>query len=404
MAVKTIGISALEIKNLAKENLNFAKDVKNYLHENPELSSAEFKTRKFLINELKKLGLEVEQVEGSTGFVGILDTKKDGKIVGIRTDIDALPIDENEENLLGKKEYVSKNKGVMHACGHDFHMANLLTCAKILTSLKDRLTGKIYFIFEEGEETGAGIDSMITHLKDVPFDAIYGNHVDVELDTGKIAIPIGSVYAGCAGVDFDVIGRGGHGSRPDLLVSPITAITNIANALTATWATRLNPEEIVTFGIGSINAGFASNVIPDKANLKATLRFFKDEVGENALKTLKEVTENTAKVFGCKVKFNDYTRVVAYPVYNDEKLANFARDSLNDLFEDCLVETERSFGGESFYGYAKLCPTVFTKIGIRNKDKGTGAGAHTEKFDVDNEALYYSVANAIKFTVDFLNE
>lgn len=404
MAVKTQVITNTEIKDLTKENLNFAKDIKNYLHENPELSSVEYKTREFLINELKKLGLKIEEVKNSTGFVGILDTKKDGKTVGIRTDIDALPIDENEENLVGKKSHISKNKGVMHACGHDFHMANLLTCAKILTSIKDRLTGTIYFIFEEGEETGAGIDNMVNHLKDVPFDAIYGNHVDTELDTGKIAIPIGSVYAGCAGVDFDVIGKGGHGSRPDLLVSPITAITNIANALTATWATRLNPEEIVTLGIGSINAGFASNVIPDTANLKATLRFFEDEVGEKALETLKEVVVNQAKVYGCSIKFNEYTRVVAYPVYNDEKLSNFARNSLRDLFEDSLVEVERSFGGESFYGYAKLCPTVFAKIGIRNENKGTGAGAHTEKFDVDNDSLYYSIANAIKFVTDFLNE
>lgn len=163
----------------------------------------------------------------------------------------------------------------MHACGHDFHMALVLTSAKILSDLKDSLKGKIYFIFEEGEETGAGISQMIEHLKNIKFDGIYGNHVDTEIPTGKFSISKTKVYAGCAGVDFDVIGKGGHGSRPDLLTSPINSLVAIINNLNQTWASGLNPNEIVTLGIGSINAGFASNVIPDKANLKATLRFLK---------------------------------------------------------------------------------------------------------------------------------
>lgn len=146
-------ISAKEIKNLVKENLDFAKKIKNYLHEKPELSSKEFGTRKFLINECKKLGLEVEEVENSTGFVAILDTKRNGKILGIRTDIDALPIIENENNLKTKKEVVSKNIGVMHACGHDFHMALILTSAKILSKIKNSLNGKfILFLKKEKKQ------------------------------------------------------------------------------------------------------------------------------------------------------------------------------------------------------------------------------------------------------------
>lgn len=394
-------ISTKEIKNLVKENLDFAKKIKNYLHENPELSSKEFETRKFLINECKKLGLEVEEVENSTGFVAILDTKRNGKILGIRTDIDALPIIENENNLKTKKEVVSKNIGVMHACGHDFHMALILTSAKILSEIKNSLNGKIYFIFEEGEETGAGIYPMVKHLKNIKFDAIYGNHIDTEIPTGKFAISKGKVYAGCAGVDFDVIGKGGHGSRPDLLISPINALVAIINNLNQTWASGLDPNEIVTLGIGSINAGFASNVIPDKANLKATLRFFEDEVGEKALEKLKNVAEKTASIYDCKVKFNDYTRVVAYPVINDEKLADFTRFSLDEIFPNARVDEEISFGSESFYGYGKISPSVFVKIGVKNEEKGCGAGAHTEKFDVDNDGLYYGLACALNFLINF---
>lgn len=394
-------IGANEIKNLVKENLDFSKKIKNYLHEHPELSSKEFETRKFLINECKKLGLEIKEVENSTGFVAILDTKKQGKILGLRTDIDALPILENEENLRGRKEVVSKNQGVMHACGHDFHMALALTSAKILSKLKDKLNGKFYFIFEEGEETGAGIHAMIESLKNIKFDAIYGNHVDTEIPTGKIAISKGKVYAGCAGVDFDVIGKGGHGSRPDLLISPINALVAIINNLNQTWASGLDPKKIVTLGIGSINAGFASNVIPNKANLKATLRFFEDEVGEKALEKLKDVAKKTASIFDCKVKFNDYTRVVAYPVSNDENLSEFARSSLEEILPNARVDEEVSFGSESFYGYGKIAPSVFAKIGVKNEEKGYGAGAHTEKFDVDNDGLYYGLACALNFLINF---
>lgn len=394
-------ISTNEIKNLVKENLDFAKKIKNYLHEYPELSSKEFETRKFLIDECKKLGLEIEEVENSTGFVAILDTKKQGKILGLRTDIDALPILENEENLKGKKEVISKNPGVMHACGHDFHMALALTSAKILSELKDKLDGKFYFIFEEGEETGAGIHAMVNHLKNIKFDAIYGNHVDNQIPTGKIAISKGKVNAGCAGVDFDVIGKGGHGSRPDLSTSPINALVAIINNLNQTWASGLDPNEIVTLGIGSINAGFASNVIPDKANLKATLRFFEDEVGEKALEKLKDVAEKTASIYGCKVKFNNYTRVVAYPVSNDENLSEFARSSLEEILPNSRVDKEVSFGSESFYGYGKIAPSVFVRIGVKNEEKGCGAGAHTEKFDVDNDGLFYGLACALNFLINF---
>ncbi|WP_082664079.1 M20 metallopeptidase family protein [Anaerococcus rubeinfantis] len=396
-----INISTEEIKNLVKENLDFAKKIKNYLHEYPELSSKEFETRKFLIDECKKLGLEIEEVENSTGFVAILDTKKQGKILGLRTDIDALPILENEENLKGKKEVISKNPGVMHACGHDFHMALALTSAKILSELKDKLNGKFYFIFEEGEETGAGIHAMVNHLKNIKFDAIYGNHVDNQIPTGKIAISKGKVNAGCAGVDFDVIGKGGHGSRPDLSTSPINALVAIINNLNQTWASGLDPNEIVTLGIGSINAGFASNVIPDKANLKATLRFFEDEVGEKALEKLKDIAEKTASIYGCKVKFNDYTRVVAYPVSNDENLSEFVRSSLEEILPNSRVDKEVSFGSESFYGYGKIAPSVFVRIGVKNEEKGCGAGAHTEKFDVDNDGLYYGLACALNFLINF---
>lgn len=376
---------------------------RNYLHENPEVSDKEYETAKYLKKECEKLGLLVEDAANTTGFTALLDTGKPGKTIGIRTDIDALPIAESEKNLKNNKTVVSKNEGVSHACGHDSHMATLLTTAKILNDLKDELKGKIYFIFEEGEETGGGIEAMVEHLKDKNLDACYGNHQSPFMEVGKISVVKGPSHAGCAGVEFNVIGKGGHGSRPDKCINPLTATANIVTALTTAWVNQLDINNTVTFGLGAINGGSASNVIPNSCNVKGTLRFFNDKAGEDALEVLKEVTKQTAKAHKCEVEFTDYTRIVAYPTINDPDLAENVRKSLKDIYPDALEEAIATFGSESFFGYSRLCPSVYTRFGVGNKEKGISAGAHTPEFDLDPEGIKYAVGLQVKFASDFLN-
>ena len=377
---------------------------RTYLHENPEISDQEYQTSQYLKEECKKLGLIVEEAANSTGFTALIDTGKPGKNLGIRTDIDALPIKESTHNLKNKKTVVSKVDGVSHACGHDSHMAALLTSAKILSQIKEELTGKIYLIFEEGEESGGGIEAMIEHLKDKNLDACYGNHQTPFLPVGKISIVKGPAYAGCAGVEFDVIGKGGHGSRPDRCINPLTATASIVNALTTAWVNQLDQSKIVTFGLGAINGGSASNVIPNTCNVKGTLRFFDDKAGEDALEVLKEVTENVARAHKCEVKFSDYTRIVAYPTINDKDLAQKAIDSLNDIYPDAFTEGQKTYGSESFFGYSRLCPSVYTNFGVGNEREGIGAGAHTPEFDLDPEGIKYAIGLQVKFSRDFLGD
>src|SRR5699024_10115329 len=147
---------------LEAETINLRK----YLHEHPEISAKEYHTSAFLKEEVKALGLVVEEVPGSTGFTALFDTNKPGKTLGIRADLDALPIEENPENLAGPRKYSSKIPGAMHACGHDGHMAIVLTTIKILKAMEDSIKGKVYFIFEEGEEIGSGIEAMVHHIED----------------------------------------------------------------------------------------------------------------------------------------------------------------------------------------------------------------------------------------------
>lgn len=391
-----------------KEEIKLNKDdiikTRRYLHENPEVSSKEFETSKYLKNRCKDLGLIVEDVDGSTGFTALFDTGRPGKTLGIRTDLDALAIEEDSYNLKEKKILVSKNPGVSHACGHDSHMTIALMSGKILKNLEKEINGKIYLIFEEAEETGAGIDAMVSHLKDKGLDAVYGNHQSPTLDVGKFSIIEGPAYAGCAGVDFDVIGRGGHGSRPDLAINPLIATAQIITALNSAWNNQLDLEKPVSLGIGAINGGSAANVISDSANVKGTLRFFDLEEGKKALDLLKNITSLTAKAHGCQVRFNDYTKIVAEPVINDRSLVKKVKKNLEDLYKDSLVASPKLWISESFYGYSKLCPTVFVNFGTRNEAKGQASDLHTAKFDLDERGIDYGLGLAIKFAIDFLKE
>lgn len=393
-----------KIKGEIKLNKYDIVNIRRYLHENPELSSMEFETSQYLKEKCEEFGFVVEDVPGSTGFTALLDTGRPGKTLGIRTDLDGLAIEEDPYNLKEKKQVVSKNPGVSHACGHDSHMTIALIAGKILKDLADEINGKIYFIFEEAEETGAGIGPMLDHLKDKGLDAVYGNHQSPALDVGKFAIIEGPAYAGCAGFDFDVIGRGGHGSRPDKAVNPLIATAHIITALNSAWNNQLDLEKPVSLGIGVINGGNAPNVICDRANVKGTLRFFDLEEGRKALDLVKNVADLTAKTHGCSVVFNDYTKIVAEPVINDENLAKQVKASLGSLFENPIVDSPKLWISESFYGYSKLCPSIFINFGTRNEEKGQASDLHTGKFDLDERGIDYGLGLAIKFAIDFLKE
>lgn len=402
---KKIEVKMNLVEKINKEIKDYNEDIisiRRYLHENPEVSGKEFETSKYLKKRCKELGLYVEEVAGSTGFTALLDTGRAGQTLGIRTDLDALAIEEDPYNLKEKKQVVSKNPGVSHACGHDSHMTIALMSAKILKDLKDEIDGKIYFIFEEAEETGGGIDAMVEHLKDKGLDAVYGNHQSPALDVGKFSVIENAAYAGCAGVDFDVIGKGGHGSRPDLAVNPLIATAHIITALNSAWNNRLDLEKPVSLGISAVNGGTAANVFPDRANVKGTLRFFDLDEGKKALELLKNIVSLTAKTHGCEIEFYNYTRIVAEPVVNDETLAKRVKESLNSLYEDALIESPKLWISESFYGYSKLCPSIFVNFGSRNEKEGKVADLHTSKFDLDERAIDYGLALAIKFAVDFL--
>lgn len=376
----------------------YIREIRGYLHEHPELSGKEFETTQFLQAEIAKLGLPITQIPG-TGFYAVLDTKRPGKTIGLRTDIDALPIPESEVNLKQKKLHLSQNPGVSHTCGHDGHSAILLGTTKILTEWQDRLTGKIVFIFEEGEETNSGIPAMIEALRPLKIDAIYGNHLKSNLETGKIYIREGAIMAGTGTVAFDIIGRGGHASRPDLSINPVFAAANVLTGISIAWNNQRDITKTLTLGITQVQGGETYNVIPNSVYIGGTVRFFDREEGEKGFALLRKVSEDIARAHNCTVKFRDKMGIAIGPVVNDDALAKFTHKAVNELYPGSVVSDEQYiwYAAETFARYSELAPSIFTFIGIKNDSLGSGAEHHNDQFDIDEDALQYGVGAMVQF-------
>lgn len=392
------------IKGKAKKWEEKTIALRHYLHEHPEVSGEEYETSKFLKEKVKQIGLKITEIDDSTGFVAILDTGKPGRTLGIRTDIDALPIEEPEDNLSQKRVCISKNKGVMHACGHDGHMAILLTAMHVLWEMRQELKGKIYFIFEEGEETNSGIEKMVHYLRDKEIDGFYGNHLVSFMDTGEICIDAGPRMAGAIPAGFTVHGKSGHGSRPDLSVNPIFAAAQILSGLTNAWANQIDVTKTVTLGITQIHGGSTYNVIPDKVMVDGSLRFFDRKEGEKAKDIFKKVIRLTAEAHNCQVEFPEPFGISLYPVVNDSQLAAQAKNSIQSILPGALRENITWMASETFHYYSELAPILFAFIGTRNEQYGSGAEHHNNQFDVDDSSLLYGVICMTKFAYSFLNE
>lgn len=395
-----------EIMRLVNLNDGYVRSVRRHLHQYPEVSGKETETVKYLKRQLANIGsFDVHDVPGSTGFYAILDTRRSGPTIGLRTDIDGLPILEQPLNAEGlPKPFVSKNEGVSQGCGHDSHMAILLGAAKVLWHLRSQLTGRFVFIFEEGEESNTGIRPMISALRGIHFDAIYGNHLSSLVPTGKLFVRQGPIMAGMATLALHVNGRGGHASRPDHAVNPVPAAAGIISALGQAWVNQRDPTQTVTLGLTQMDAGSVYNVIPNSVFLGGTMRFFSQQQGQQALDIVRRVSTNVAAAHQCTVSYDSVMTVNLPPVVNDTLLSRRVATIANRLYPSSVVDDDDYvwWASETFALYQTLAPTVFVHVGTRNKQKGSTAAHHTDHFDVDDDALQYGVGAMVGFAVNGL--
>ena len=386
------------IRPQAEAQQDYVIESRRTIHRFAEVSGKEYKTRAFIEEEIKKYWMTYEKA-GDTGWIAILDTGKPGSRIALRADIDALLVPEEPNNLAGPRVVVSDDPHTSHACGHDAHTAMLLGAMRVLAEQRDNLTGVIYFCFEEGEEDGRGILAMLNQLSAHGVDVCWGIHVYAGLESGKICVSAGPRMAGAAGVGIKVIGRGGHGSRPDMSVNPVFCAASILTNTATAWVNQITAGRTVTLGVTSIQGGEAPNVIPDTADILGSLRFFNDEEGEKAVRIFKNVAEHTAAMNNCQVQFDDRFCVLCAPVINDEYYSNLISTALPEVLpENVTVSScEPWYASESFSCYRRICPSVLAHLGINNPSYGSGAAHHNGFFDVDEGVLSTGVISTLKF-------
>jgi len=370
----------------ARELSEYIIERRRDFHMYPELKYEEKRTSSIVEEELKKLGYEVVRV-AETGVIGILKGKSSGRTVALRADMDALPV--NEENDV---PYKSRIPGKMHACGHDAHTAMLLGAAKILAEIRDHIRGTVKLIFQPAEEGGLGAKRVVEEgpLDDV--NAFFGIHVWAELESGKIGIRSGPALASADAFRIELRGKGGHGASPHLSIDPIAAAVDIVNGLQKIISREIDPLEPAVISVTTIRAGTTFNVIPERAEILGTIRTLNKKVREYIVKRLKEVAESYGKAMRCEVSAEISMENI--PVTeNDPNLAEFARNVLSKVFgSENIVEQNVTMGAEDFSFYSLKAPSLFIVLGIKNEEKGIVYPHHHPKFDVDEDVLWMGAA------------
>ncbi|MEG1462203.1 amidohydrolase [Anaerorhabdus sp.] len=378
-------------------------ETRRTLHRLAEISDEEVQTFAFIKNEIENMGFDYEIVS-TTSLVARLETGRPGKVVAMRADIDALAVKENKRNLKYERTCISNNPDTCHACGHDAHAAMLLASMKVLKQIKDQLVGTYYFCFEQGEESGRkkGSVPIINYLSDKAVDTVWAIHVYNKLESGKICVDEGPRMAGIAGAIVKVIGKGGHGSRPDLSKNPVFVAANIVVNLAGVFENKIDANETVTLGITTIEGGGTMNVFSDEAKILGTFRFFNEEEGNKAVIAFKSVCEHTAAMYGCSVEFDEITRVLGRPIKTDAKCSQFAKQVLPSFIDSsCLASCVPWLASESFSTYARTYPSIFAFLGIKNDEKGAGAEHHSEFFDIDEDALLVGVKATVGYAISY---
>jgi amidohydrolase len=375
----------LTIQNLSAQYSEEVISFRRHLHANPELSYQEFATAKFIANTLKGFGLQPQEGIAQTGVVVLIEGKNPTKkTVALRADIDALPIVE-----ANRVTYQSKNKGVMHACGHDVHTASLLGTAKILFETKSQWEGTVKLIFQPGEEKNPGGASIMIKegvLQNPTPSSIIGQHVFPLLPVGKIGFREGKYMASSDEIYLKVIGKGGHGAAPELTIDPVVIASHIIIALQQVISRNASPKQPTVLTFGKITAMGATNIIPDEVNIAGTFRALDETWRAEGLKKIKKMAESIAEGMGGKCEVDIHH---GYPyLENNPALTKSIKQAAEEYVgKENVVDIDLTLGSEDFAYYSQVIPASFYRLGTRNEAKGITSYVHTPTFDIDEDAL-----------------
>ncbi len=350
------------------------------LHERPELPLREAETHRYLRRQLDGLGVAYSAPADNI-TVAVIEGSRPGACVGLRCDTDALPV--REETGL---PFASKNPGVMHACGHDAHMAAGLGAARLLSARPDRWRGRVKLIFQPAEEGEGGADLVIaTGLAD-DVDVFFGIHVWSPYETGTLhAAPV-AVSASVDMFTIRISGRGGHGATPEKCADAVVAGAAVVGALQALVARGLSPMQPAVLTIGSFHAGSVGNVIAQEAELRGTLRALDEDTRRRAEELLERIAAATAQAYGCTAVLEN--RRVSDVVKNDAEAVRIALECAENLVPPEKIGTQRAMMlGDDFANYGVIAPGCYAQVGIAGEKKGTRAAHHNGMFCVDEDVL-----------------
>lgn len=360
--------------------------IRRHLHKNPELSFQEEKTAKFISKKLSEYNIPHQTNIGGNGVVAIIKGREKEKVLALRSDIDALPIQEQNNNI----PYKSINAGVMHACGHDAHTAMMLGAANILNQIKDSFSGSIKIIFQPAEEKlpGGAIKMIDEGVLDNPkVQNIIGQHVFPELDEGKVGFKSGKYMASTDEIYLTIEGKGGHAAIPNKNIDPILIAAHIITALQQIVSRNASPIMPSILSFGKIIGNGATNIIPDKVEIEGTFRTFDEDWRSDAHDKISKIASQIAEAMGgiCHVNI-----IKGYPFLNNNQIMtqNLKRYAIEYLGEKNVVELDLRMTAEDFAYYSHEIPACFYRIGTRNEKRNIISNLHTSTFDIDENALY----------------
>lgn len=375
-------------------------DIRRQLHKFPELSWQETKTTEYIADELRQLGLAVTTWEGETGVLGVLCGTQSGATVALRSDIDALPIEE-QNNVA----YRSQNKGAMHACGHDAHIACLLGAASILVKFKHLIKGTVKFIFQPAEESGGGASLMIKRgvLTQPDVGAIFALHSQPSLPAGTIGLNDGLIMASNDPLFISVKGKGGHGAMPHQTRDPIMAVASIIQALQTIISRQIDPLAAAVISFGTISGGLASNIIPEQVELTGTVRATNAKLREELRQKITNLATDIAAAMGtvATVRFEK-----GYPpVVNPADLVLFCQQSLQKLLvHNNIVKFAPVMVTEDFAEFQEQIPGVLLWLGVGNPTEGNARQLHNPFFDINEQALLFGAAVLSQLAYAYLDQ
>ncbi|KKK35040.1 peptidase M20 [Salinicoccus sediminis] len=352
------------------------------LHRHPELSFEEHWTSQYIEDALKEMdGIEISRPT-PTSVLGIIKGAHPGKKIGLRADIDALPVEEERTDI----DFVSEVSGKMHACGHDGHTAILLGAAKILSGNAGRLHGEVYLIFQHAEELipGGAQEMVATGLFD-DLDFIYGQHLFTPVPVGKIGITNGPVTSNSDGFEIIIQGSGGHASQPELTVDPVNIGVQIISQFQAIVSRITSPLDSVVISTTNFHAGSAKNIIPDTAELSGSVRTINDDTRLLVREKMEKAVKNICEMYGATYDFNFQFGYAA--VVNDDGMTDKVRQIATEKFGDKVFDFPLVMGGEDFSSFSRLVPSTYAMIGVRNPGKDMEYPHHHPKFGMDEDGF-----------------